>query len=312
MRRVLVPLDGTPLAEAILPDARRMAGPGGEIVLINDAKLAPYYGIAYAEDQRRVITVTREYLHDVAKRLEADGVAVRAFPMVVGDAATAIDEAASIFEADMVAVATHGRSPLGRLFRGSVAWKALANSPVPVLLRHIDRDELTLHVPHENRILVPLDGSTLAERALPLAQELAKERGAEIWLTQVVYTMATPAGKGVMPVSPTYYPEIEPKEREARAYLSEVAASLEGSVHTHVLLGAPVEDLVAAAETWLVSDIVIASHGRTGLSRVILGSVADALVHRLNVPIIVVPALARQPQHEAATAKRAPEAAATR
>ena len=65
-------------------------------------------------------------------------------------------------------------------------------------------------------------------------------------------------------------------------------------VYTHVLNGSPRDELATAASTWDITDIVISSHGRTGLPRVIVGSVADALIHRLELPIIVVPALATE------------------
>jgi nucleotide-binding universal stress UspA family protein len=262
--------------------------------------LIPYYGYVYLLEQHHAVEASRGYLTQVAEVLRADGVNAETHTMVMGDAAFAIDEAARTFHADMIAVATHGRGTVGRLLRGSVAWQALAHSPVPVLIRHVHQDSpmVTAYRPPERRILVPLDGSTLAEKALPLAQELAREGDAEIWLAQIVFTMATAPGKAVQHMGEIPYAEIEPAKREAEAYLDQVAARLGGDVHTRVLLGAPVEDLVAAAQAWLISDIVMASHGRTGLSRVILGSVADALIHRLELPIIGVPALATQPSAE--------------
>ncbi len=296
MRRVIVPLDGTEFAEAILPDARRLAGTGGELVLIQDASVAPYAGFGYFDMQEQLMKASRDYLDKVASRLRADGVTVQTHTMVAGNAALAIDEAARIFHADMIAIATHARSGIGRLVHGSTTWRALAHSAVPVLVRHIGprAHGFVALESLERRILVPLDGSTLAEKALPVARQLAGEWNAEISLVQVVFTLETASGTPALNAGDAVYSDIESATREAEAYLRQVAASLGSGVHAHVLMGSTIDALVAATDAWLISDVVTTSHGRTGLSRVILGSVADALLHRLDLPIVVVPALAAQ------------------
>jgi nucleotide-binding universal stress UspA family protein len=201
----------------------------------------------------------------------------------------------------------------GSLARSSLALPRAPAMSVPLarwswhsmrFCAETDCDDRAPLQPLERRILVPLDGSKFAEKALPLAQQLAGEWNAEIWLASVVFTMAeAPSGAKL---NPTWVPyeEIEPQKREAEAYLREVAAKLQGQVHTQVLLGSPVDELVAAAEAWGISDVVLASHGQTGLSRVILGSVADALIHHLDLPIIVVPAHASQPAETAMSEMR--------
>jgi nucleotide-binding universal stress UspA family protein len=140
--------------------------------------------------------------------------------------------------------------------------------------------------------MVPLDGSALAEKALPLAHELAAEWAASIWLVHVI---------SQYPVSGFPRTEIdrealtdEVARLSSQRYLDHVASGLGGDVYTHVLGGSPRDELATAASTWDITDIVISSHGRTGLPRVIVGSVADALIHHLELPIIVVPALATE------------------
>jgi nucleotide-binding universal stress UspA family protein len=139
------------------------------------------------------------------------------------DPVHAIDVAARIYHADMVACATHGRGPLGRVLRGGVVWRALADSPVPVLVRHFEAPSgyKPIFAP-EPRILVPLDGSATAERALPLAQELMQEWNTSLWLVHVVSSYPTTGLPGT---------EIDPEAvtdegagRAARHYLDEVAA----------------------------------------------------------------------------------------
>lgn len=292
MRRVIVPLDGTEYAAAILPDARRLAGPRGELILIHDATVIPYSGFTYLDEQEQAVEASDVYLQGLAEALRADGVTVQTQTTLAGNAALAIEEATKYFHPDMVALATRARSGAARVLHGSIAWRTLAHSSVPVLIRHLstDRHHLAPAEPLNRSILVPLDGSCLAERALPFAQELARESHAEIRLTQVISPLRNESGGSGM-CGPGYpgYPGMASVRREAGAYLARIAAQLEGEIHTHVLVGSPVDALTAVAHAWLVSDIVMASHGRTWLSHAILGSVTDALIHRLDLPIIVVP-----------------------
>jgi nucleotide-binding universal stress UspA family protein len=293
MRRVLVPLDGSSLAASILPDARQLAGEGGELILIRDpigsvggrAGLAP----SAAEALQEVLID----LEAQAALLRDQGVTVETHALVMIDPAYAIGTATHIYGADMVACATHGRGPSGRLVRGGVAWRALADSPVPVLIRHADADaESQSIVARKGRILVPLDGSTNAEKALPLAQELAQEWQSEVWLVHVVahFPITELPQTGIAPDAATD----RQAEQEARAYLDSLAAHLSGEVHIHVLFGSVSERLINAAQAWDVSHIVMTSHGRTGWSRVLLGSVADALIEHLHCPIIVIPSRAAE------------------
>jgi nucleotide-binding universal stress UspA family protein len=239
MRRIVVPLDGSTFATAILPDARRLAGPNGELILVNGVDLFPYWDSAHLRQQRASVDASRDYLKGVADRLRAEDVKVETQTMITDNVARAIDEAAMIFDADMVALATHGLSPLGRLQRGSIAWQALAHSPVPVLIRHVNEaaGEPILSEPSERRVMVPLDGSALAEKALPLAHELAAEWAASIWLVHVI---------SKYPVSGFPRTEIDRDaltDEEARLsgqrYLDQVASGLGGDVYTHVLGGSP-------------------------------------------------------------------------
>jgi nucleotide-binding universal stress UspA family protein len=286
MSRVLVPLDGSHLAESILPDARRLAGPDGELILVRDAGrfAGTRFGIPY---EVKPVEELQEYLEEQACLLRAEGVRVSVHTLVRTDIPMAIDEAARIFGADLIACATHGRGPLGRLVHGGVAWRAVAHSTVPVLLRHAEAEVSRGPLATEaRRIMVPLDGSTYAEKALGLAQQLALEWHAPLWLAQVIAELSAP------PHVPTVRHDYSEYFDAGKLYLTQIAGRLSGEVHTYVIIGGVVEGLVSIAQEGSITDIVLASHGRTGLSRVILGSIADGLIHRLHLPIIVIPALA--------------------
>jgi nucleotide-binding universal stress UspA family protein len=287
MRRILVPLDGTDLAAAILPDAARLAGPGGIIVLIRDV-LSDVADIdRTAEQEETPVEEAERYLAGLAGALCAQGYTVETQVFVMDGPVQAIEEAIRLFTPDMVACATHGRAGISRLLHGSVTWQALSHSTVPMLLRHVDGHE----VPDESErrfILVPLDGSKLAEAALPLAEQLALEWDADLLLARVVpwsYSLAADShGQEV---------------REAQAYLESIPAyryeGLPGhvrSVRLCVLTGVPIDALAALIADRNVTDLILASHGRTGLSRLTAGSVTDGLIHRVHCPAIVVPAWA--------------------
>jgi nucleotide-binding universal stress UspA family protein len=146
-RRVLVPLDGSPLSEAVLPRVSRFARPLGlEIALLRVVPDVVPHVVegtrrVIVDDQERLSLEAEEYLRGVADRLCADGfrtlTAVRR-----GEAATEILAGIHECHVDLVAMTTHGRSGLGRLFFGSVAEAVLRRADVPVLLVRATEAEL--------------------------------------------------------------------------------------------------------------------------------------------------------------------------
>lgn len=175
---------------------------------------------------------------------------------------------------------------------------ALAHSSVPVLIRHVDEaadapDAQDVDLPR--RILVPLDGSRLAEKALPLAQELATEWHASMWLAQAVPDTQTPSRESMIAPAPGLYQpadlsQLYPDAKSAaQEYLAQVAHGISGEVHAEVSSGPPVYTLTRLVDEWSITAVVLASHGRTAVAQFFLGSVAYELVHHLRCPVIVVP-----------------------
>lgn len=291
MRRVLVPLDGSPFAESIILDARRAAGADGTLILVCDAGRPTHDLDHVLTAGPSTFSAAESYLDTIARLLRKQGVDVEVHVTFLHDIPLAIVAAAEMFKADMIACATHGRTVVGRLVHGGAAWQALAGSTVPILLRHgAERSPEPSDVPRRRRIMVPLDGSSDAENALPLAQELAREWRAEIVLARVV-TGAT----GLIPpfgLLDAYAVEYQAEIAASDAYLNGLAATLIGDVQTHTCCGGDTAgSLTGLVEAEAITDVVMTSHGRTGLSRVVLGSVTDSLIHRLHLPIIVIPAL---------------------
>ena len=189
-RHILIPLDGSSLAEAVLPCAAVMARATSSALTLLRAVPpvtfvepmggpmggAMYQGDAFWEAYQQEPHIARQYLAGVAASLEQDGISVHT-KVVNGDPATCILEHASTNDdVNFIAMATRGRSGLGRLFFGSVAENVLRASPVPVLMLRIreeDSENVTLSSlahPYQT-ILVPLDGSELAEGVIEQARD---------------------------------------------------------------------------------------------------------------------------------------------
>ena len=133
------------------------------------------------------------------------------------------------------------------------------------------------------RILVPLDGSSLAEAVLPQVQELAKALGAELFLVRAAAAHV--------------FPGVDPTEEEvdvvqkAEAYVAEVAGRLHDAgipVHTAVRYGEAAEEILGHIGDNAVDLVAMSTHGRSGLSRLVLGSVAEQVVRHATVPVLLM------------------------
>lgn len=139
-------------------------------------------------------------------------------------------------------------------------------------------------------ILVPLDGSPRAEQALPVAARIARSTGGSLLLVQVVSPPFDYSGGWAL-VPLVNQQVIDEEMASATTYLQSLAASpaLSGiETRTEILFGLPVQHLLAFAAAPGIDLVVICSHGRTGFTRWVLGSVAHALVHQCTLPILVL------------------------
>ena len=152
------------------------------------------------------------------------------------------------------------------------------------------------------KILVPLDGSKLAECVLPDVEELAKGCNAE----EVILVSVTERVKGyreledpLQPLGRRLIPEaFGKKEKQAQRYLDRIAKAMEAKgikVGTEVLLWKPAEAIIGYAKQSKCDLIVMASHGHPGLTRWAFGSVADKVLRASGVPVLIVRALGSSP-----------------
>ena len=140
-----------------------------------------------------------------------------------------------------------------------------------------------------NTILVPLDGSERAETILRHVENLAQRYDATVILIQVIEPV--PHSTGLEKTYVVLREEYERRTRQAELYLADVQERLdEKGIHsqTHVLHGSVVDQIITFAEREGVDLIAMASHGRSGLSRVFYGSVAAGVLHRVSQPLLLI------------------------
>jgi len=191
-----------------------------------------------------------------------------------GHAAECITESARTRHVDLIVMATHGRTGPGRWVLGSVAESVVATSPVPVLVQRAWQPLFGKALLSDKpKVIVPLDGSTFAEMALEAAASLAEDLGAKLILVSVE---EDPAGLDAA----------QPYLSMVRTRLAEKFPQL--AIDTDVRVGDAafgIEQMVAQHEAALV---VMATHGRGGAMRSILGSVAGKLVQQCDVPVVLL------------------------
>ncbi len=285
MKRILVPLDGSPLAESVLPVAEEWAKEEGAEVILLRAVLARHVpGRDDTEAQVRVVEEGESYLKEMAERLERRGLVRVRWVVWYNEPATAITEAVVRYEADLIAMATHGRSGLSRLLLGSVAEAVVRSARVPVLLI---RGQSAWKPWTTGKILVPLDGSQTSEAILPVVERLAGPRDLTISLLEIIEPIPT-AARADTPIG--LEDMLAFQQGDTERYLAKVAAPLNDKglrVERSVEHGRAAEVIAAFGRPERVDLIAMATHGRSGLGRLFFGSVAEGVLRHAAVPVLL-------------------------
>jgi nucleotide-binding universal stress UspA family protein len=290
--RVLVPLDGSPFAENILSHLTRLLSPAtSEIILIGVLESHRYMRSMYEYVPEDAMIDIREhysvYFDGVRKQLQSQGYVVTAH-LAEGDAAQQVLEIAQTNHADLIAMTTHGRSGIARWALGSVTERILHATVLPVLLVR-----QSAHNPNvrSKRIMLPLDGSELAEQALPYAAVLAKATGAELELVHIISPSDLEYTIEERPYRTERQRAAEKLFALAETYLQRIVVQLEAETipcQTKSEYGEIAETLSQLAERDEVDLIVMSTHGRSGLNRWVYGSVTNRLIREVTCPILVV------------------------
>jgi nucleotide-binding universal stress UspA family protein len=284
-RTILVPLDGSLLAERALPWAQRLAAAAhGRLVML---RVVPETAPPAGGDPPQAGETRDEaeaYVRGLAERSGETPVD----PLVLeGDAAQTILGEVPRRGVGLIVMTTLGRSGLGRWIYGSVADAVMRRASVPVLLVPAASAIKEWPTDRAPRILVPLDFSPLSEAVLPPAGELAGALGAELVLLSVTPLLVTADLYGTGFVHYDYDADRQARQR----YLEGIATGLRAAGHAvktreEFGLVAGVIDDVGREED--VDLIAIATHGRGGATRLLMGSVATGVVQRTTVPVLVV------------------------
>ncbi|HUX87958.1 MAG TPA: universal stress protein [Chloroflexota bacterium] len=309
IKRLLVGLDGSHFAEGALPYAEALARASDALVTLvrvvpnlseapqpppddgepQEREASPRVFAALLESPREDRNRRHEaehYLDEIAAHLMGNKVRSET-ALGFGDPAQFIIDEALARAANLIILGTHGRSGLGRWIYGSVADQVMRHAPVPVLL--VPNNSRAWPRTRPPRILVPLDGSPVANEAIGSAKELAELLGAEMTLVGAVpppiyaYTYAD---------MPQEIPEqLDDEQVDLHRYLEEVANDLRTTgriVRTEVAFDSPVSAISDIARQKEIDLIVMSTHGSGGVTRLVIGSVANGVIRRVNVPVLVV------------------------
>ena len=271
MERILVALDGSAESEQILDHVVRIARHDARIDLLH---VLPMFNHEIPGVGFNVEDLAAIYLESVAERLQDR--TVRTF-VWRGAPEEEIPKAAQSLNADLLALTTHGRRGLSHLLMGSVAEVVVRNASVPVL---ITRPGLPAPQGPVKRILVPYDGSEGSAEVFETVQALAGEGGAELLLLQVLTPFVAdlaPLGFPLVPPDPA--PTFEEQVRRLRGkglHVSPVVAQ-----------GEPAAQILRQARELQADLIAMSTTGRKGLSRILLGSVAEEVVRKMDRPVLL-------------------------
>ena len=302
IERILIPLDGSGMAAGILPvagDLARRLNARIDLLAVVDpysTELPSYLqfrkisatGPKFVEAVRlERVRAANEYLISVANSLRKDDLEVDTETMV-GDPARKIVAKAKLNHTDLIAMATHGRSAIGRGLLGSVTDKVAHSSAIPML---IVRPTGSGPVEPISSLIVGLDGSKVAEVSIEPARYLAASLGIPTLLLRATASAARVAAYGgdqyLAPATP--YSDTDAKAQE---YLDTVAAgkmSLDVAVETRVGPGTAYNEIRSAAAEQPGALIILATRGRSGLTRWVLGSVTDRIIRSSDNPVLVIP-----------------------
>jgi nucleotide-binding universal stress UspA family protein len=288
---ILVPLDGSELAEGALPYASALAEAlHTHLVLItvwegSDSDLAATFPSLSVEVSQAAQTHFERYLGGIRDRL-GDGERTRII-VRPGDAGDEILKAADEIGARAIAIATHGRSGVSRWVYGSTAGHLLRHSGVPVLAVGPHVLERQRPRAEYKKVMCPLDGSGLSEAAIAPAAKVAEGAGGGLILVRAV-RWAVQAYPYTLPDA--YVPQIDEElEKGAKAYLRRHEDALKGGakVDAFVVRGAIADGLLDIVDQQQVDLVVMTTHARAGLARAALGSVADRMLQG-SAPVLLI------------------------
>lgn len=298
IRTLLVPLDGSRMAESILPAAAALAGSlDASVVLLHIPERNPPENI-HGNPHLQTAAEAQRYLNEIARRFFPSEVSVRTHVHMESskDVAGSIAAHSQEIDFDLVVMCVHGRHALRHLRRGFLAQQLVSRSTAPVLVFRAgelsgDRSFLP------TTLLLPLDRLPGHDRSVAVTRDLARAWGARVVLLAVVPTFFTLTGRlsAASRLLPgTTYQALDMSKEAAYEYLSGIQKSLEAeglSVASIVLRGYPARTIRRAARRYAGDLLILCTHGRAGAEAFWFDSVASRVCSRTHLPCLLVPAV---------------------
>jgi nucleotide-binding universal stress UspA family protein len=299
IRSILVPLDGSEFGEGALSLAMSVARYANATVHVAHVHvpLATMYAETMVSVESTLDPELKAQEKAYVERIAHEWGGKVPFPvmshLLEGPVAEAVLEFVAGKAIDLVVMTTHGRGAFSRFWLGSVTDELVRRLPVPILLARPREGEPALaELPPVRHILIPLDGTALGEKILEPAIELGRLMNADYTLLRVVPPMVAMVLDPAVMAVPNSLPSTEENLAvDARDYLDRVAARLKEqglSVDTVVAIGQPPgQAFLADATDRAVDLIAMETHGRKGLTRLLLGSEADKVIRGSSIPVLV-------------------------
>jgi nucleotide-binding universal stress UspA family protein len=314
-RCVQVPLDGLQFGEHALPWAlsiARRANSPLEVIHVHHYS-GPFSAEKVVAFDRFPVAVLQEraksYLNQIRAKLQrVVPLDVRTMLLEGTEPSAAIEERARNADVDLIVMTTHGRGAIGRAWLGSVTDRLVRETTIPVLVVHPAASPIDLTAePVIGRILIPLDGSLLAEHILEPAIAFGKLMNARITVLRVVEPMILGghepfAEAGAHPDQQVLRELQSIHDRDlasARDYLAAVAGRLRGlslDVEARTAIDdQPANAILRAAADCHADLIALSTHGRRGIARLMLGSIADKVVRGSSVAVLLLHPSSKSP-----------------
>jgi nucleotide-binding universal stress UspA family protein len=284
-KKILVPLNGSELAEKALPYAKSIAKLKKSKVTLFAVSLT-----IFVERRDRLFS---SYLEANAEELNKEGIKA-ATATSYGDVAKEIVKYANENKMDLIVMATHGYTGAKKWMFGSITQKVLYGTEIPVLLIKARAPEASAEF---KKILVPVDGSPFSESTLPYVEELTRRTNKEVILLHICEPPIVPS-YGTQPINPTwkkYRDDMwEEMEKLSTNYLEKMIAIMKSkkikvtSRLAKAQTGEVARTIMKISKEEKVDLLVMASQGRAGVTRWVYGSVANKIVEEFPQPILLI------------------------
>ena len=298
--RILIPLDGSKTAEKVLPYARFLASqlklPVELLAVVDIAEMAthiPAGKVRYVDTMiEDTVRNSQHYLRGIAGTFPG---ADTKCTVEKGKAEQAIIERASTDKATLVTMATHGRSGINRWLLGSVTEKVLRGAANPLLVIRATDEAKTDGEATVKSVVVPLDGSELAESVLPTVADLAKKLSLEVVLFRAynIPYNAYASAEGYAAID--YEDLLASMREEAVSYLEKKVETFKkmavGQVSYVAKEGFAADEIITMGRKTPDNLIAMCTHGRSGVRRWMLGSVTETVVRHSGDPVLVIRAI---------------------